>query len=78
MTELLSVWGFDDVSKKSLISDHGSDSFCGSDDGFSGYFVWDTPSSVGMSLDDLIVSSGSDEHDHYFQQAMGVPPLPKV
>lgn len=75
VTELLSIWGFEDVSKKGLIAAAGdgfvgSASF-GSDDGFSDYFVWDTPSVV--SLDDLIVSSGS-EHNY---QAMGVPPLPK-
>ncbi|KAK9067668.1 hypothetical protein SSX86_011779 [Deinandra increscens subsp. villosa] len=72
VTDLLSILGFDDLSKKGLflIGEGGSGSF-GSGDGFPDYLVWDTPSFV--SLDDLIVSSGSD-HSY---QAMGVPPLPK-
>lgn len=82
LTELLSILGFEDVSKKALILSEesgGGDGFIESGidgsqglvDGFSDYFVWNTPSVV--SLDDLIVSNSA----HNFQ-AMGVPPLPKV
>ncbi|KAL7582296.1 hypothetical protein Lser_V15G41619 [Lactuca serriola] len=74
VTDLLSILGFEDLSKKGLLlcgsCEEGSDSY-GSGDKFPDYLVWDTPSFV--SLDDLIVSSGS-EHNY---QAMGVPPLPK-
>lgn len=74
VTDLLSILGFEDLSKRGLLlgggCDEGSDSY-GSGDRFPDYLVWDTPSFV--SLDDLIVSSGSD-HNY---QAMGVPPLPK-
>ncbi|KVH94457.1 hypothetical protein Ccrd_003488 [Cynara cardunculus var. scolymus] len=66
VTDLLSILGFEDLSKKGVFlgGDGGSDSH-GSGDGFPDYLVWDTPSFV--SLDDLIVSSGSD-HNY---QAMG-------
>ncbi|KAL4558840.1 hypothetical protein LXL04_037043 [Taraxacum kok-saghyz] len=72
VTDFLSILGFEDLSKKGLLlcGDEGSDSY-GSGEKFPDYLVWDTPSFV--SLDDLIVSSGSD-HNY---QAMGVPPLPK-
>ncbi|KAD6120175.1 hypothetical protein E3N88_11446 [Mikania micrantha] len=72
VTDLLSIFGFEDLSKKGLFvgGEEGSGSL-GSGDGFPDYLVWETPSFV--SLDDLIVSSGSD-HSY---QAMGVPPLPK-
>ncbi|KAI3678999.1 hypothetical protein L6452_38304 [Arctium lappa] len=77
VSDLLSILGFEDLSKKGLLlggggggGDGGSDCY-GSGDGFPDYLVWETPSFV--SLDDLIVSSGSD-HSY---QAMGVPPLPK-
>lgn len=72
VSDLLSILGFEDSSKKGVLlgGDEGSNSY-GSGDGFPDYLVWDTPSFV--SLDDLIVSSGSD-HNY---QAMGVPPLPK-
>ncbi|KAI3805943.1 hypothetical protein L1987_21831 [Smallanthus sonchifolius] len=72
VTDLLSILGFEDLSKKGLLNggEGGSDSF-GSGDGFPDYLVWETPSFV--SLDDLVVSSGFD-HNY---QAMGVPPLPK-
>lgn len=82
LTELLTIVGFEDVSKKDLILseesgggdgfiESGSDGSQGLVDGFSDFFVWNTPSVV--SLDDLIVSNSA----HNFQ-AMGVPPLPKV
>lgn len=76
VSELLSVVGFGDLSKKSLLSSpQGSvaDGFLGCEiEGFSDLFVWDAPSVV--TLDDLICSSASS---HSFQ-AMEVPPLPKV
>ncbi|KAK1437249.1 hypothetical protein QVD17_03038 [Tagetes erecta] len=75
VTDLLSILGFEDLSKKgvlNLIGDgDGGSEWCGSGHGFSDYLVWESPGFV--SLDDLIVSSGSD-HGY---QAMGVPPLPK-
>lgn len=49
----------------------GIDGYQGLVDGFSDFFVWNTPSVIG--LDDLIVSNSA----HNFQ-AMRVPPLPKV
>ncbi|CAL0311074.1 unnamed protein product [Lupinus luteus] len=74
VNELLSIVGFEDVGKKSLLF-----SDLESGDGFLGYeieeisdlFVLDAPSVV--SMDDLISSSGSS-HNY---QAMEVPPLPK-
>ncbi|TKY61826.1 Zinc finger protein CONSTANS 13 [Spatholobus suberectus] len=74
VSELLSIVGFRDVSKKTLLSPQGSgaDGFFGSEiEGLSDLFVWDAPSVV--TLDDLISSSASS---HSFQ-AMEVPPLPK-
>lgn len=82
LTELLTIFGFEDVSKKSLLlSDEsgvgdgfvesgldGSQDFV---DGFSDLLYWNTPSVV--SLDDLVVSNSA----HSFQ-AIGIPPLPKV
>ncbi|KAJ9543127.1 hypothetical protein OSB04_022834 [Centaurea solstitialis] len=74
-SDLMSILGFEDSSKKGVLfggSGSGSGSYgSGCTDGFEDYLVWETPSFV--SLDDLIVSSGSD-HNY---QAMGVPPLPK-
>ncbi|KAG2406618.1 Zinc finger protein [Vigna angularis] len=75
VSELLSVVGFGDLSKKSLLSSpqgSAADGFLGCEiEGFSDLFVWDAPSVV--TLDDLISSSASS---HSFQ-AMEVPPLPK-
>lgn len=74
VTDLLSILGFEDLSKRGLLLGGGCDEESdsnGSGEKFPDYLVWDTPSFV--SLDDLIVSSGSD-HNY---QAMGVPPLPK-
>ncbi|KAF7818242.1 zinc finger protein CONSTANS-LIKE 13 [Senna tora] len=75
VTEMLTILGFEDMSKKDLISTQpsGGDAFLGSDleDGLSDYFVWDAPAVV--SLDDLITSTSSS-HNY---QAMEVPPLPK-
>nr|XP_043636297.1 zinc finger protein CONSTANS-LIKE 13 [Erigeron canadensis] len=80
VSDLLSILGCEDLSKKGVLFGWGSEGGSefigsgrsnGSGDGFSEYLVWDTPSFV--SLDDLIVSSGSN-HNY---QAMGVPPLPK-
>ncbi|XP_061369366.1 zinc finger protein CONSTANS-LIKE 13 [Gastrolobium bilobum] len=77
VTEILTIMGFQDMGKKSLLS---SDERGVSGDGFLGYaieegisdlFVWDAPSFV--SLDDLISSSASSHNYH----AMEVPPLPK-
>lgn len=79
MSELLGVVGFQDLTKKELLSrGGGGDYLVGSgfegfgSDGCSEFLVWDTPSIVTM--DDLIASNSSE---HSFQ-AMGVPPLPKV
>ena len=80
VTELLSIVGFEDLDKKSLISTDESKGFGSAGDGFLGseieglsnLFVWDAPAVV--SLDDLIASSGTS-HNY---QAMEVPPLPKV
>ena len=76
VSELLSVVGFGDLSKKSLLSSpqgSAADGFLGCEiEGLSDFFVWDAPSVV--TLDDLICSSASS---HSFQ-AMEVPPLPKV
>ncbi|KAI3690014.1 hypothetical protein L2E82_47988 [Cichorium intybus] len=75
VTDLLSILGFENLSKRGLLLGGGCDEESdsnGSGEKFPDYFVSDTPSFV--SLDDLIVSSGSD-HNY---QAMGVPPLPKV
>ncbi|KAK7284713.1 hypothetical protein RJT34_19465 [Clitoria ternatea] len=74
VTELLSILGFRDMSKKSLLSPQETDAdgfFRYEIEGISDLFVWDAPSVV--SLDDLISSSASS---HNFQ-AMEVPPLPK-
>ncbi|KAE9598265.1 hypothetical protein Lal_00003990 [Lupinus albus] len=74
VNELLSIVGFEDVGKKSILSSdlESGDGFFGSDtEGISDLFVWDAPSVV--SMDDLISTSGSS---HNFQ-AMEVPPLPK-
>jgi hypothetical protein len=73
VTEILGVFGFEDIGKKSLLGGEGivNSDLSGSDYGFDDFLVWDTPSFI--SLDDLIVSSGS----HHNFQAMGVPPLPK-
>lgn len=76
VSELLSVVGFGDLSKKSLLSSpqgSAADGFLGCEiEGLSDLFVWDAPSIV--TIDDLICSSASS---HSFQ-AMEVPPLPKV
>ncbi|ESW35056.1 hypothetical protein PHAVU_001G203000 [Phaseolus vulgaris] len=75
VSELLSVVGFGDLSKKSLLSSpqgSAADGFLGCEiEGLSDLFVWDAPSIV--TIDDLICSSASS---HSFQ-AMEVPPLPK-
>ncbi|KAL3029883.1 hypothetical protein AAZX31_03G189600 [Glycine max] len=75
VSELLSIVGFSDLSKKSLLSSpqgSGADGIFGGEiEGLSDLFVWDSPSFV--TLDDLISSSPSS---HSFQ-AMEVPPLPK-
>ncbi|KAK3041456.1 hypothetical protein RJ639_000433 [Escallonia herrerae] len=73
VTDLLSIFGVDDLGKKGqgVVFDADGLVGYGSDDGLSDYLVWDTPSFA--SLDDLIACSGSE---HNFQ-AMGVPPLPK-
>ncbi|KAL3849799.1 hypothetical protein ACJIZ3_011681 [Penstemon smallii] len=65
--ELLNFLGFEDLGKKSLVLDGGTD------DEFLDMLVWDTPSVV--SLDDLIVPN--DCYSEHAFQAMGVPPLPK-
>ncbi|XP_076932806.1 zinc finger protein CONSTANS-LIKE 13-like [Bidens hawaiensis] len=70
VTDLLAVFGFEDLSKKGLFFG-GEDGSGGTGGGFEDCFVWETPGFV--SLDDLIVSSGFD-HNY---QAMGVPPFPK-
>ncbi|KAI8522749.1 hypothetical protein RHMOL_Rhmol13G0021200 [Rhododendron molle] len=78
VSELLGVVGFQDLTKKELLSGGGGGDYLvesgfegfGSD-GSSEFLVWDTPSIVTM--DDLIASNSSE---HSFQ-AMGVPPLPK-
>ncbi|XP_076892257.1 zinc finger protein CONSTANS-LIKE 13-like [Bidens hawaiensis] len=69
VTDLLAVFGFEDLSKKGL--NFSEEDGSGSGGRFEDCFVWETPGFV--SLDDLIVSSGFD-HNY---QAMGVPPLPK-
>lgn len=82
LTELLTIFGFEDVSKKALLLSEESgvaDGFVESGldgsqdfvDGFSDLVLWNTPSVV--SLDDLVASNSA----HSFQ-AMGIPPLPKV
>lgn len=75
VSELLSIVGFRDLSKKSLLSSPqgiGTDGFFGGEiEGFSDLFVWDAPSVV--TIDDLISSSASSPSF----QAMEVPPLPK-
>ncbi|KAH7517122.1 hypothetical protein FEM48_Zijuj09G0028800 [Ziziphus jujuba var. spinosa] len=81
LTELLTIFGFEDVSKKALLLSEESgvaDGFVESGldgsqdfvDGFSDLVLWNTPSVV--SLDDLVASNSA----HSFQ-AMGIPPLPK-
>lgn len=74
VTELLGVFGFQDVGKKALLQDdpYGVGDDINGDDGISSYLVWDTPAVV--SLDDLIAPNDSKPNF----QAMGVPPLPKV
>ncbi|KAK7259432.1 hypothetical protein RIF29_25039 [Crotalaria pallida] len=76
VNELLTIVGFEDITKKSLLSldleSGGGDGYLGYEiEGISDLFVWDAPSVV--SLDDLISNSGSS-HNY---QAMEVPPLPK-
>ncbi|RDX93666.1 Zinc finger protein CONSTANS-LIKE 13 [Mucuna pruriens] len=75
VSELFSILGFPDVTKKTLLSSPQGSApygFLGSEiEGLSDLFVWDSPSVV--TLDDLISSSASS---HSFQ-AMEVPPLPK-
>lgn len=71
VTELLTIFGFEDVDKKALIlsAESGDGGF--GFDGFSDFLVWDTHSFI--SLDDLIVTNS----DHNLQ-ATGISPLPKV
>ncbi|KAF5744163.1 zinc finger protein CONSTANS-LIKE 13-like [Tripterygium wilfordii] len=69
-SELLGIFGFDDVDSKTLSLNEDSDYGGLGDDGYLDFLVWDTPV---VSVDDMIVSSGSS-HDF---QAMDVPPLPK-
>ncbi|XP_055813363.1 zinc finger protein CONSTANS-LIKE 13 [Solanum dulcamara] len=72
VSELLSIFGFENLGKKELLYGVGGDSVCCDGGyGFSDWVIWDTPSVV--SLDDLIANNDSG---HNFQ-AIGVPPLPK-
>lgn len=79
VSELLTVFGFEDCGNKSLILDGDGDGagVGGGDDGeevFEDMLLWETPEVV--SLNDLIASSGTG-NGHGFQ-AMVVPSLPKV
>ncbi|KAI3732443.1 hypothetical protein L1987_63648 [Smallanthus sonchifolius] len=74
VNDLLSILGFEDLGEKGVLIGGGGErsELYGSGDGFPDYLVWETPCFV--SLDDLIVSGGS-EHNY---QAMSVPRLPKT
>lgn len=70
VSELLSIFGFEDLGKKELL--YSGDDCVEGGYGFSDWVIWDTPSVV--SLDDLIDNNDSAPHNF---QAIGVPPLPK-
>ncbi|KAI3819277.1 hypothetical protein L1987_13103 [Smallanthus sonchifolius] len=73
VNDLLAILGFEDLGEKEVLIGGGRErsELYESGDGFPDCLVWETPCFV--SLDDLIVSGGSD-HNY---QAMGIPPLPK-
>ncbi|XP_038681692.1 zinc finger protein CONSTANS-LIKE 13-like isoform X2 [Tripterygium wilfordii] len=70
VSELLGIFGFDDVGSKTLFLNEDSDYGGLGVDGYLDFSMWETPV---VSINDMIVSSGLG-HDF---QAMDVPPLPK-